>query len=449
MRKIVIIGNGVAGTTAARHLRKLGNDQITLISKETPYFYSRPGLMYVYMGHMTFDQLEPYERNIWSENKIKLIHDEVLQIDLEDKIVRLKEHFNLHYDVLVLAMGSNYRLLDFPGSDGKGIQGFYSFQDLQLLEENTKNISSAVIVGGGLIGVEMAEMLLSRKIEVHFLVRQNKFWNSVLPDSNAEFVMQELDKHKGLHMHYDDEIDAVEKDISGRVKKVITKQGKEIHASFLGLCIGVVPNLEIVKDLAIEQDQGILVNEFLRTSEPDVYAIGDCAQLRRTRDDRGALEQVWYSARKMGEVVAKNICGSETEFDPGLWYNSAKFFNLEYQNYGVVPQQTDENSMSFTFTDIRQPLLIHFVFDKRDLSLKGINCFGTRLRQEVVEWWILSKRSVDEVIEDFQSALFDSEFSKNPYEKLLVSYNQYFNKDIKPRKKVWWRSLIDTLQKNG
>jgi NADH oxidase (H2O2-forming) len=190
MQKIVIIGNGISGVTAARHLRKLGKDSITIISEETQHFFSRTALMYVYMGHMKFEHTKPYEDGFWAKNRIDLVQDRVEQIDYESKSLSMKSGTPIQYDVLVLALGSKPNKFGWPGQDLDGVQGLYSFQDLELLEKNThkpfaegaaKKVKRAVIVGGGLIGVELAEMLLTRGIEVTFLVREDRFWGNVLP----------------------------------------------------------------------------------------------------------------------------------------------------------------------------------------------------------------------------------------------------------------------------
>jgi NADH dehydrogenase FAD-containing subunit len=139
-RHVVIIGNGIAGITCARHLRKKDHHaRITVISGETPYFFSRTALMYVYMGHMKFEHIKPYEDWFWEKNRFNLVHEWVKKVDFEKKSIVLSNR-ELAYDILVLATGSKPRMFDYPGMDLKGVQGLYSFQDLQRMEKNTENI---------------------------------------------------------------------------------------------------------------------------------------------------------------------------------------------------------------------------------------------------------------------------------------------------------------------
>ena len=172
---IVIIGNGITGITAARHIRKRSNYRITVISSESEYFFSRTALMYVYMGHEKFENIQPYENGFWEKNKIELIRDYVTFIDTENKRVDLAGGIVVNFDKLILATGSRSNKFGWKGQDLNGVQGLYSLQDLELLEENSKNISRCVIVGGGLIGIELAEMLRSRNKKVTMLVREDSY----------------------------------------------------------------------------------------------------------------------------------------------------------------------------------------------------------------------------------------------------------------------------------
>jgi NAD(P)H-nitrite reductase large subunit len=174
MEHIVIIGNGISGVTAARHIRKLSYKKITLISAETDYFFSRTALMYVYMGHLKFEHTQPYENWFWKKNRIELKKGYVKNIETESKMLHFDNGENLKYDKLIIATGSKSNKFGWKGQDLKGVQGLYSKQDLEALEifaPNNNICKRAVIVGGGLIGIELAEMLTSRQIPVTFLVR--------------------------------------------------------------------------------------------------------------------------------------------------------------------------------------------------------------------------------------------------------------------------------------
>ena len=194
-QKVVIIGNGIAGVTAARHIRKNSDDEILIISAETEFFFSRTALMYVYMGHMRFEHTQPYENDFWEKNKINLRSERVTQVVNKKQILEFESGATLAYDILIIASGSKPNKLGWPGQDLKAVQGLYHKKDLDTLESWSPTIQSATLVGGGLIGIELAEMLRSRKIPVTFLVREASFWNGVLPAQESEMINKHIIEH--------------------------------------------------------------------------------------------------------------------------------------------------------------------------------------------------------------------------------------------------------------
>ena len=291
MEHIVIIGNGIAGITCARHIRKNSDKRITVISAESDYFFSRTALMYIYMGHMKWEHLKPYEDWFWEKNRIELKKAWVEKIDFQQKRLYFSSEESLEYDKLVLATGSVYNKFGWEGQNLKGVQGLISKQDLDLLEENTQNCKKAVIIGGGLIGVELAEMLKTRNIEVSFLIREKAFWQNVLPMQDAKMISAHVRSH-GVDLRHETQLDKIIGDDNGQVKAVKTGSGEEIECQLVGLCAGVRPNIDFLKDSDLESDKGILVDEFLQTNISDVYAIGDCVQLTKTIPDRNPIEPV-------------------------------------------------------------------------------------------------------------------------------------------------------------
>ncbi len=201
MKHIVIIGNGIAGITAARYIRKMSDHAITVISAESKYFFSRTALMYVYMGHESLQDTQPYENWFWEKNRIGLIQAYVQQVDTTAKKLQLSNGKTEQYDILVLATGSTFNRFGWPGQDLRGVGGLYSLQDLEYLETYTRDTQHAVIVGGGLIGIELAEMLQSRHIGVSFLVREQSYWNNVIPREESEMVNRHIREHHiDLHL---------------------------------------------------------------------------------------------------------------------------------------------------------------------------------------------------------------------------------------------------------
>lgn len=395
------------------------------------------------MGHMRFKDTEPYPLSFWKKNNIDLVFDKVTKVNATQQKLQLEKGGELHYDKLVIASGSSPNKLPLEGMELTGVQGLYSKQDLEEMEKNTQGIKHAVVVGGGLIGVEMAEMLLSRNISVDFVVRDANFWGSVLPKVDAEFVEKHMHHHKGLRLLCAEEITAI-KGENGRVKSVLTRNSEEeISCDFVGVTIGVHPNISFLASSGIACDRGILVDEYLTTNFKNVFAIGDCAQQKQPVGERKAIEQVWYTGRIMGETLAQTLTGNATKYTPGNWFNSAKFFDLEYQTYGWVWPQLKENEASFAFTDKAEKVHLHFVYDTSTKALKGVNSFGLRLRHDVFDYWLNEKASINEVLKDFESAVFDPEFFQQYGRELIAKYNAEKQENIVLAPKKWWRKLIN------
>ena len=423
MKHIVIIGNGISGITAARNIRKRSNDNITVISGETEHFFSRTALMYIYMGHMKYENTKPYEDWFWKKNKIELVKDYVEKVDSESKKLILRNRGNFKYDILIIASGSKSNKFGWPGQDLKGVQGLYSFQDLELMEQNSKGIKHAVIVGGGLIGIEMAEMLLTRKIGVTILVRENEFWSNVLPIQEANLISRHVRSHH-VDLRLNIELKEIQSDGNGKVKSILTNKGETIECQFVGLTVGVSPNIDFLKNSGIETKRGVLVNEFLETNVPDVYSLGDCVERKYDLPGRRNIEQVWYTGRMMGEVVAQTICGEKTKYEPGPWFNSAKFFDIEYQTYGNVWNELKSNEMEFYWEHASRTKCVHVVWDKLTNQFSGINTFGIRMRHECFDIWLREKRSIDFVIEHLAEANFDPEFFSRHEDEIVSAYKK-------------------------
>ena len=195
----------------------------------------------------------------------------------------------------------------------KGVQGFYSKQDLELLEANAPNneiCKRAVIVGGGLIGIELAEMLRSRDIPVTFLVRETSFWNGVLPKEESQMINEHIQEHH-IDLKLDTNLKEIISDEKGWAKAVVTDKGENIPCTVVGLTAGVTPNIDFLKGSGIELGIGVKVNNFLETNITDVYAIGDCAEQHEAIGSRRPVEAVWYTGRMMGEALAQTICGNK------------------------------------------------------------------------------------------------------------------------------------------
>lgn len=401
--------------------------------------------MYVYMGHMRQSDIEPYESWFWKKNRIDLLQDHVLSIDYQAKEVNTSSGSKLGYDKLIIACGSASNKLDIPGIDAKGIKGLYSLQDLDYINSISTPTSKAVIVGGGLIGIELAEMFHSRKIPVTLLVRESAFWNMVLPQQEAELINRHILQH-GIDLQLNSELQEIKKNEDGQVNSAVTKSGNIINCDFVGVTVGVHPNIGWLKDGDLEINKGILVDHFLRTNIQDVFAIGDCAELRTPTKGRRSIEAVWYTGRIMGETIAYTVCGTDTPYNPGIWFNSAKFFDIEYHVYGDIRTTLSPGYRTFYWEHADGMKSVRINSDEDDIVL-GFNLLGVRFRQEVCEKWISEKTPIGDVIADIDLAFFDPEFSKDYSHALRLKFQKDTGKTITKKSTKNYNPVFQFLTK--
>ena len=442
----VIIGNGISGTTAARWIRKLSDQKITIISSESRHFYSRTALMYIYMGHMRYEDTKPYEDWFWEKNRIDLIYDHVDSIDFDDKKLQTKSGQNIPYDNLILALGSKSNKFGWPGQDLNGVGGLYHLQDLQNMEAYSNGLHRAVICGGGLIGIEMAEMFHSRHIPVTMLVRESSYWNNVLPTEESEMISKHIVKND-IDLKLGVNLGEIIDDGKGTACGVIVKETEEeIPCGYVGLTAGVSPNVGWLKDTALEVERGIVVNNHLQTNIEGVYAIGDCAQLKTPRMGRRNIEAIWYTGRMMGETAAYNICGNSVEYDPGIWFNSAKFIDIEYQVYGDMPPSFDDDTSSLFWKHSDNEKSVRINYDTKSGVIKGFNLLGVRYRHEVCEKWIKQGTHIEEVLQNLGMANFDPEFCKEYEGEIIALYNRISGKNLQLKKRRGLNNVLAFLR---
>ena len=462
---IVILGNGISGVTCARFLRKLSDHDITLVSDESDEFFSRTALMYIYMGHMRLRDTMPYEPWFWKKNRIQRVRARIQQVDFQAKKLISTTGETLSYDKLVIALGSQSNKFGWPGQDLDGVHGLYHLQDLEAMERHSAALEGgrAVIVGGGLIGIEMAEMFHSRKIPVTFLVRESAFWNNILPPEESDMVSRHIREHH-IDLQLGTELKEIMADEAGKkCVATLTSSGQTIPCGFVGLTVGVSPNIGFLKNTELETNRGILVNEYLQTNFPDVFAIGDCVELRQPLPDRRAIEAVWYIGRMMGETAAYNLVadlGTENQplmpnrpspaqsrkpYNPGIWFNSAKFFDIEYQVYGDIRAQLPENQASIYWEHDEGKKSVRINYEAASGKVVGFNLMGVRYRHEVCEKWIREEAHIETVLQQLGLANFDPEFSKQHETDLVEIYNQQTGKNLILKQKRGLRAALKFL----
>lgn len=415
-----ILGNGVAGMEAALALRERDTRaRISLISDEHDHFYSRPALMYVFCGQLDLRATEPYDRGLYERMRFERVRGRVASLDPAGRTLTFEDARSLAYDRLLLATGSRARAGVWPGSEGPGVHAFVTLRDLEALDGDAKPGGRAVVIGGGLIGVEVAEILLRRGLSVTFVIRENWYFPLALEARESAIVAEHMRAH-GCDVRLGASVSEIARDAGGRVRAVKLEDGSEVPCDVVVVAIGVVPNTRFLESSGLRLSGGgaIEVDEALRTSAPDAWAAGDCANV--TWDDGSRRpEQLWYTARDQGRVAARSMAGDAVTYRRGTWYNSAKFFDLEWTTAGWVPALLSWDNTpidpgpeyrSWFQREPGRPVSQRIVL--RGERVVGFNLLGSRWNHEALLAWIDERRTLDQVLALLPEAQFDEEFSE-------------------------------------
>lgn len=411
----VIVGNSIAGIEAAISLRRRDADAaITVVSSEHDHPFARVSLMYLFCGQLSLKDTEFYGRDLYERMRFSRVRDQVTSVDTAARQLQLASGATLAYDRLLLAVGSRARPLPWPGLyDGPGVHHFVRLPEYEALDRAARPGMSVAVVGGGLIGVEAAEVLHLRGLKVHFLIREPWYFPVALDDREAEVVAAHI-RHHGVDCRTGTPVSGFER--RGN-KLVLALPGEELPVDLVVGAIGVVPNTDFLAGSGITLHPGtggVEVGDTLESvSAPGVFAAGDCANVTWLDGSRRP-EQLWYTARDQGRVAALAMLGDDVRYRRGTWYNSAKFFDIEYTTAGYVPVSTPEKTgVGSGWQTWYQQLPGRAVTQRivlKDGLVKGFNGLGTRWDHQVWMRWIQERRTLAWVLPRLAEAQFDEEF---------------------------------------
>jgi NAD(P)H-nitrite reductase large subunit len=295
----------VAAFAAAAAIRARDSlADITLIGEERDGLYSRPGLAYLLNNEIPEEQLFQLTAGDLRHLHAKRIHDRVVRIDPEAHTVTLHNETTLSYTRLLLATGALAVRLNLPGAQLPGVFKLDNLEDARRLIKHARRGGRAVVIGGGITALELAEGLLGRGMQTHYLMRAGRYWSGVLDPSESDIIEQRL-AAEGLHIHPFTQIS----EIMGRerVNAVRTSTGDVIRCDLLAVAIGIQPRKELAVAAGLQVDRGILVDENMQTSAPDIYAAGDVAQVYDPASGQALLDSLWGSARRQGTIAGYNM----------------------------------------------------------------------------------------------------------------------------------------------
>ncbi|MBB6637488.1 nitrite reductase large subunit NirB [Cohnella thailandensis] len=304
-RKLILIGNGMAGINTLEQILKLTNSFDIAVYGEEPYpNYNRIQLSYVLEGSKRIDEIILNDRNWYEDNGIELhTGTKVVRIDPDAKKIFTSEGDCADYDALIIATGSKPFVLPVPGATQQGVVGFRDIADCHAMIEASKRVKRAAVIGGGLLGLEAAKGLVQLGMETTVVHLMDKLMERQLDQAAAGMLKAELER-QGIRFLMKAKTTEVLGD--GEATGLRFEDGTELEAQLVVMAAGIVPNVELARASGIEVGRGIVVDDFMRTSAPDVYAVGECCE------HRGIAYGLVAPLFEQGAVLAKHLAGAET-----------------------------------------------------------------------------------------------------------------------------------------
>jgi NAD(P)H-nitrite reductase large subunit len=341
MRKYLIIGCGVAGINAADAIRSCDPSAgITIISDDPHGFYSRPGLAYFLTGELPQKQLYIYTKTDWRQLNAHFIHGQATRLVPKEHRLLINHSELVNYDRLLVATGASAVRLDLPGAELQGVVYLDNLEDTRHIIKRARMTRTAVVVGGGILALELVEGLKARGIKVHYLLRGSRYWPNVLDETESSLVQERL-IDDGVIIHPRAEITTI-LGKKNRVVAVHTSEGEQIPAGMVAVCIGVRPNIDLARVAGLETEKGIIVNNYLQTDQEDIFAAGDAAQVYDRETGQKTLDLLWHPARLQGYAAGVNMTGKTTRFQRSIAVNVLRLAGVMTSIIGAVGGRGEE-----------------------------------------------------------------------------------------------------------
>lgn len=383
-RRIIIIGGVAGGATAAARIRRLDEHaKITIFEQGEYISFANCGLPYYIGGeipekeNLLLQTPEGFKKRYNIDVKVL---NQVIEIDKDNKRIKVKnlennEEYYEEYDELILSMGAK------PVKIFKDAYTIRNIPDIEKIKEEVEKSKSAVIIGGGYVGLEMAENLHKRGIHITIIEKAEHIIASIDKEM-AEIVHKYLIKN-GIELLLNTGVKSVENNI------VILEDGKTINTDIVISAIGVKPDVEIVKNAGIKIGNlgGVVVDEYMKTSEKNIYAVGDMVEVTNFVTKDNALIPLASPANKQARIVADNVCGIKTKYDGTQGTAIIKIFDMVVASTGAREKLLQSSNVPYsksythsysnaTYYPGSQPMSIKLIWEKESNKLLGGQIVG-------------------------------------------------------------------------
>jgi NAD(P)H-nitrite reductase large subunit len=351
-KKFVVIGDGIAGATAAETLRKEDEEaEITVLTDEEEPLYNRIMLKNYMKGTLPKQYTKMHDENWYSKRDIELeLETEVVDVDAEQNIIETDSGEEVSYDKLLIATGGSPRKL--PQDEGyDNLHYMWTMGDADMIKESAENADKAVVVGGGLLGIDLAMAYAENDCETFYLIRESNWWSRGLDEEGAEIIHRKMEE-KGVNILTETEVGSFYREAGeGTVEKVeIDSENSSLDGNWIegvdavAVAIGQTPNSDFI-DVEKNENGMIQADENLQTSDPDIYAAGNMVEYYSPVFERRICKGSWDHSEAMGETAAKNMLGKEEKFDFVNTYGVGHF-DIQFLAMGDWQRNTEEKKYS-------------------------------------------------------------------------------------------------------
>ena len=381
MTTYVIIGGSAGAVGAVEGIRKLDpSGEISVVSEEPMAPYSRPAIGEYLDGRVDLKSVRFGSPTFWKENSVQLLESrKVTFIDIANKNARLDDGEALEYSKLLLAPGARPFVPKMDGTNKEGFHTFMNLNDVEKIRHEIPRSRRAVVIGGGLIGVEVAEALVNLGMQVTVVELRDWLLN-LLIDKNAARIVESAMISRGAKLVVGQSV----KQILGhegddyRVGGVILSSGAYLDCDLVISAVGVIPRTELAIQAGLKVNRGILVDRYMQTSASGVYACGDAAEAYELLGGGSRVFAIWPLARLGGQVAGENMAGGKVEYPGGVAMSSLRYFSVPVVSVGLDSQETTNefevlktsNSVSYKKIVLRENQIIGFTL-VREIEAAG------------------------------------------------------------------------------
>ncbi len=345
MSKYVIVGASAAGIGAVEAIREVDPiGPITVISEEQCPQYSRPMISDLVSGKANFEKMMCRDDQFWQKNEVQALTGRTaVSLNLAEKWVALDKGDHVNFEKLLIATGGKPFIPKIEGADKDDVFTFTTFSDAEHLLAKVENATSAVVIGGGLIGVSVTEALVKRGLKVTMVELKDTILSLIL-DPTASEMVENVIRKAGVTIVTGQSVQRVigkpEDDLA--VGGAVLTNGDQVQCDLVIIAIGVIPRMELVSGTDVKTNRGILVDRFMQTNVSDIYASGDVAEAYDFVFGENRLLPLWPLAQLEGKVAGYNMAGKKADYSGGTAMSALKYFGIPIISIGIANPKEDD-----------------------------------------------------------------------------------------------------------